>query len=129
MFERAKERFPLIRPLLIPLVLYMGILAWSLNWLQSHPDSTWRYAVALAPMLPGIFIVIGAVRAIQKLDELAQKILMDGIAVSFMFTLVLTLSLGLVSLAGFPQPNAIYISLFMVVMWLVGKLFRTGKYQ
>jgi hypothetical protein len=129
MIERAKERFSLIRPLLIPMVLYIGLLAWSLNWLQSHPDSAWRYLVALAPMLPGIFIAIGILRAIRKLDELAQKILLEGMAVSFAFTLVLTLSLGLLGMAGLPQPNTIYISLFMVVIWLVGKLFFSGKYQ
>ncbi len=128
MIERAKERFPLIRPLLIPLVFYVGLLAWSLNWLQSHPDSAWRYLVALAPMLPGIFIALGILRAIRKLDELAQKILLEGMAVSFVFTLVLTLSLGLLGIAGLPQPNTVYISLFMIVMWLVGKLFFSGKY-
>jgi len=129
MIERAKERFPLIRPLLIPMVLYIGLLAWSLNWLQSHPDSAWRYLVALAPMLPGIFIALGILRAIRRLDELAQKILLEGMSVSFFFTLILTLSLGLLSIAGLPQPNIVYISLFMVVMWLAGKLFFSGKYQ
>lgn len=129
MIERAKERFPLIRPLLIPLVFYLGLLAWSLNWLQAHPDSSWRYPVALAPMLPGVFIAFGIVRAIRKLDELAQKILVEGMVVSFVFTLVLTLSLGLLGMADFPQPNAAYISLIMVVVWLIGKLFITGKYQ
>jgi hypothetical protein len=129
MIERAKERFPLIRPLLIPMVLYIGLLAWSLNWLQSHPDSAWRYLVALAPMLPGIFIALGILRAIRRLDELAQKILLEGMSVSFFFTLILTLSLGLLSMAGLPQPNTVYISLFMVVMWLAGKLFFSGKYQ
>jgi hypothetical protein len=129
MIERAKERFPLIRPLLIPVLLYIGLLAWSLNWLQSHPDSAWRYLVALAPMLPGIFIALGILRAIRRLDELAQKILLEGMSVSFFFTLILTLSLGLLSMAGLPQPNTVYISLFMVVMWLAGKLFFSGKYQ
>jgi hypothetical protein len=129
MIERAKERFPLIRPLLIPLVFYLGLLAWSLNWLQSHPDSTWRYLVALAPMLPGIFIALGILRAVRRLDELAQKILLEGMSVSFFFTLILTLSLGLLGMAGLPQPNTVYISLFMVVMWLAGKLFFSGKYQ
>ncbi len=129
MIERAKERFPLIRPLLIPVLLYIGLLVWSLNWLQSHPDSAWRYLVALAPMLPGIFIALGILRAIRRLDELAQKILLEGMSVSFFFTLILTLSLGLLSMAGLPQPNTVYISLFMVVMWLAGKLFFSGKYQ
>jgi hypothetical protein len=129
MIERAKERFPLIRPLLIPLVIYIGLLAWSLNWLQSHPDSAWRYAVALAPLLPGIFIALGIVQAIRKLDELAQKVLLEGLAISFAFTLVLTLSLGLLGMAGLPQPNAAYIAFFMIVMWLVGKLFFSRKYE
>jgi hypothetical protein len=110
-------------------VFYIGLLAWSLNWLQSHPSSAWRYLVALAPMLPGIFITLGILRAIRRLDELAQKILLEGVAVSFIFTLILTLSLGLLGMAGLPQPNTVYISLFMVVMWLVGKLFFNGKYQ
>ena len=80
-------------------------------------------------MLPGVFIVLGVVRAIRKLDELAQKILMEGIANSFVLTLVLTLSLGLLGMAGLRQPNAVYISLFMVVMALLGKLLVSGKYQ
>jgi hypothetical protein len=128
MIERAKERFPLIRPLLIPLVFYIGILAWSLSWLEGHPYSTWRYLVVLAPMLPGVFIALGILRAFRRLDELAQKILLEGMGVSFVFTLVLTLSLGLLGMAGLPQPNAAYISLFMVVMWLAAKLFFGGKY-
>jgi hypothetical protein len=128
MIERAKERFPLIRPLLIPLVFYIGLLAWSLHWLQSHPASAWRYLVVLAPMLPGIFIAFGILRATRKLDELAQKIILEGMAVSFVFTLILTLSLGLLSMAGLPQPNTVFISLFMAVMWLAGKLFFSGKY-
>jgi hypothetical protein len=129
MIERAKERFPLIRPLLVPLILYIGLLTWSVHWLEVHPDSTWRYAAALAPLLPGIFIALGIIRAVRRLDELAQKILLEGMAVSFFFTLILTLSLGLLGMAGLPQPNTVYISLFMVVMWLVGKLFFSGKYQ
>jgi len=80
-------------------------------------------------MLPGVFIVLGVVRAIRKLDELAQKILMEGIAISFVLTLVLTLSLGLLGMAGLRQPNAVYISLFMVVIALLGKLLVSGKYQ
>lgn len=129
MIERAKERFPLIRPLLVPLVLYLGILALSLNWIEAHPESAWRYPAALAPMLPGIWMAWGILRATRKLDELSRKILLDGMAVSFCFTLVLTLSLGLLGMAGLDQPNAVYISLFMVVMLLVGKLLVTGKYQ
>jgi hypothetical protein len=129
MIERAKERFPLVRPLLIPLILYLGILAFSLHWIEVNPTSAWRYLVALAPMLPGIYIMLGVVRLIRKLDEMAQKILLEAAAISFVLTLVLTLSLGLLGMAGLQQPNAVYISLFMVVTALLGKLLISGKYQ
>jgi hypothetical protein len=129
MIERFKERFPLVRPLLIPFVLYLGLLPFTLNWIEDHPGSPWRNLVALAPVIPGAFIAWGMVRAIAKLDELSRKILLDGMAISFAFTLVLTMSLGFLGMAGLAMPNPVYISLFMVVMWLVGKLLVTSRYE
>jgi hypothetical protein len=122
MIERAKARAKLVRPLLVPLILYIGFLAVSMNWLDANPDSSWRYAVALTPMLPGIWIAIGTLRAIQKLDELERLVLLEGVAVSFMGTLILVLSLGFLQLAGFPPISGVYIGFFMVTLWLVAKL-------
>lgn len=122
MIERAKSRAKLVRPLLIPLILYIGFLAVSMNWLEANPDSSWRYAVALTPMLPGIWIAIGILRAIQKLDELERLVLLEGVAVSFMGTLILVLSLGFLELTGVPPISGVYLGLFMVTLWLVAKL-------
>lgn len=129
MIERAKERWGLVRPLLFPFVLYLGLLLFALSWLGNNPASRWRYLVALLPMIPGLFIAAGVLRAIRKLDELAQKTLLQAIAISFGFTLILTLSLGLLGIAGFPQPGSMYIALFMIIMALVGKLFLSRKYE
>lgn len=129
MIERMKERFHLIRPLLIPFGMYLVTLGVSLTWIETHPDADWRYLVALLPLVPGIFLTLGILRAIRKLDEMSRMILVNGIEISFAFTLFLTISLGFLGMAGFPQPNAAYISFFMLVMWLVGKLFITRKYQ
>lgn len=129
MFERARERWALVRPMLIPLVLYLVLLVFAVTWLQNNPASRWTYLVALLPMIPGLFIAGGVVRAIRKLDELAQKTLLEAIAISFGFTLILTLSLGLLGMAGFPQPDGMYIALFMIVMALVAKLVLSRKYE
>jgi CDP-diglyceride synthetase len=129
MIERAKERWVLVRPLLISFVLYLALLVFAVSWLENNPASRWRYLVVLLPMIPGLFIAAGLLRAIRKLDELAQKTLLEAIAISFGFTLLLTLSLGLLSMAGFPQPDGLYIALFMVIMALVGKLFLSRKYE
>lgn len=122
MIERAKARAKLVRPLLVPLILYIGFLAISMNWLDTHPKSPWRYAVALTPMLPGVWIAIGTLRAIQKLDEMERLVLLEGVAVSFMGTLILVLSLGFLQLAGFPPISGVYIGFFMVTLWLIAKL-------
>jgi hypothetical protein len=129
MLERLKYRARLIRPLLVPFVIYIGLLVFAINWLEANPESSWRYLIAILPLLSGVFIAIGMVRAIGQLDELERKTLMDGMAISFACTFILALSLGLLGLAGFPQLNGMYIALFMSVVWLVGKLWMTWRYQ
>jgi len=129
MIERIKARAKLIRPLLVPLVLYLGFLVISFNWVEAHPNSPWRYPMALLPMIPGVWIAVGVVRAIQKLDEMERLILLEGMAVSFMGTIILTLSLGLLQTVGFMSVNAIYIGFFMLVLWLIAKLTLHRRYE
>lgn len=128
MIERAKARVKLIRPLLIPFLLYILMLTFSIRWIGDHSDSPWRYVVALTPMVPGVWIAINVLRAIQKLDELERRILLEGIAVSFMGTFILVLSLGFLQMAGFPLVNGAYIGFFMVALWLVAKLVIHRNY-
>jgi uncharacterized membrane protein (DUF485 family) len=128
MIERIKERAPLVRPMLVPLVLYIGLLAFSTRWLAENPNSTWRYMIALSPLVPGMFIARGVVRAILQLDELQRKILLEGLAISFMGTFILLLSLGLLGLVDVPQLNGVYVCLVMGVLWLIGKLWATRRY-
>lgn len=129
MIERAKERAKRVRPLLIPLGLYLALLWFSVNWLESNPQGAWRYGVALLPMLPGVWMAVGVLRSIQELDELERLILLEGIAVSFMGTLILVLSLGLLQIAGMPPVSGVYIGLFMLVAWLAAKLGLHRKYE
>jgi hypothetical protein len=122
MIERAKARAKLIRPLLIPLVLYLIVSVLSAIWLEDNPDSTWRYILALTPLLPGVWIAIGVFKAIKKLDEMEQLVLMEGIVVSFIATFILVISLGFLQSVGFPLVNGIYIGFFMVLVWFIAKL-------
>jgi hypothetical protein len=122
MIERAKARAKLIRPLLIPLVLYLIVSVLSAIWLEDNPDSTWRYVLALTPLLPGAWIAIGVFKAIKKLDEMEQLVLMEGIVVSFIATFILVISLGFLQSVGFPLVNGIYIGFFMVLVWFIAKL-------
>lgn len=129
MLERFKERFHLIRPLLVPFILYIGLLTFSLSWIEQYPESIWRYPIALIPILPAIWIAIGIIRALRKLDELARMVLYEGLAIAALLTFIVSAGLGLLEIAGLPKLNSIYIALFMVVAWLFGKLLVTRRYQ
>lgn len=128
-WQRIKQRAKLIRPLLIPLILYIGALAFALQWLGSNPISPWRWPIAFLPTLPAIAISIGLVRTISRLDEMERRILIEGTAFSYLVTILLTLTMGMLGLAGLPQLNGIYIATIMLLLWLVGKLLGNRRYQ
>ena len=128
-WQRIKQRARLIQPLLIPLILYIGALAFAFQWLGSNPTSAWRIPVAILPIMPAIAIAAGMVRVISRLDEMERRILIDGTAFSFLVTILLMLTMGMLGMAGLPQLNGIYISAIMLLLWLVGKLLGNWKYQ
>jgi len=129
MFERIKERAKLVRPLLVPFVIYIGVLSFSFNWLEKNQSSSWMIVVALLPLIPGIFIARGIYKAIQQLDEMEKRILLDGMAISFAATFILLLTMGLLGAAGVQQLNGSYIALIMVVLWMLAKLWGHRRVQ
>jgi hypothetical protein len=129
MIERFRERLPLIRPLFVPLILYIGLLALAMTMVENFPQSPWRYAVALSPMLPGFFLAAGVVRMVIKLDELSRKVILESLAIGFAATMILLLGLGLLEAAGMESPGSIYIALFMGMVLIVAKLVLSRRYE
>jgi len=130
MIERMRERIPLVRPLLLPFVVYVGILFFSTDWLNAHTETPWKSAlIALLPMIPGIIIAQRTVHAVLQLDEMQRRILLEAAAISFVGTFFLVLSIGLLAQADVPQPNGAYIGLFMMVLAFLGKLWSSRRYQ
>jgi hypothetical protein len=127
--NRIKQRANLIRPLLVPLILYIGLLALVVSWVPEHQSSPWRYMIALLPMIPGVFIVRGLMRVVSKLDEMERRILLEATAFGFAFTLFWLLSQGLLGLAGVPQPNGIYVAGAMSLVLVIGKIFGNWRYR
>jgi hypothetical protein len=126
--KRIKERVSLLRPLLVPLILYIGLLALATNPQELTSVKTLQWAFVLLPMIPAAFLAIGTVKAIRKLDELEQKILLEAAAISFLLTFFVMIGLGFLSRVGVSTPNPIYISLFMMVVLLIGKLYGNRRH-
>lgn len=126
--DRIKRRSKLIRPMLVPLILYIGALVISVNYLEAI-TSNWKYAIALLPVVPAVWIALGVIKAINQLDELEQKIMLEGAAFSLLITTLGMMVFGFLKQVGVEQPSFPYIILFMMFMWLIGKLRGNRKYR
>ena len=127
--QRIKQRAQRIRPLLLPLVLYIGFLALAVARVPGMESSFWRYTLALLPMAPGLFLTLGILRAVASLDEMERRILLEAAAFGFILTLILLLSVGLLGLAGMEQPSPVIISAVMCFLLLIGKLLGNRRYR
>ena len=127
--ERIKQRARLIRPLFVPLVLYIGLLTVTVFLAPSLEAPLWRYIVALLPMIPGLFIAVGLVRVIGKLDELERQILLEAAAFGFIFTLILLLSFVLLEIAGVAQPSTASIMITMTILLMIGKFWGNWRHR
>jgi hypothetical protein len=126
---RIKQRAKLIRPLLVPLILYLALLAVAVVWAPKVESSPWRYVIALLPILPGLFLTLGIVRMTSKIDEMERRIVLEAVAFSFIFTMILLLSFALLGLVGVPQPSNTWVVFIMAMLLIIGKFWGNWRYR
>lgn len=127
--KRVKERLHLIRPLLVPLIFYIGFLALSTNLVTPQLDQTTAIIMSLLPMIPAAFLAIGLVGAINKLDELEKKIILEAASASFLVTFLGLIALSQLNRVGIHPPDPIYISLLMAILVILAKLAGNWKHK
>ena len=127
--QRIKQRAKLIRPLLVPLVIYLGLLTISVTWAPKLENNTWGYVIALLPLIPGLFLTFGIVRVTTQIDEMERRIILEAAAFGFVFTLLMLLSFALLGLVGVPQPGNPWIVAIMCFSLVFGKLWGNWRYR
>ncbi len=114
---------------------YVGFLAYGAvtaiaMWaVLKYPLGIWRLPVALAPMVPALFIARSVVRLFSSGDELQIKIQMQSLAFAFVGTVLLTLAYGFLQMAGVPTANWVWVWPLMGTLLLIGKLVAKSRYQ
>lgn len=119
------------RGLTLGLVAYAALLVGSILLLRQEPvaESSWRYAAALLP-LPAVIVVVGAgMAAFRASDELAQRIYLNALALSFLGTVLVALTWGLLEGVGLPALSGfVYVGvlwlLYLVGLWLGNRRYR-----
>lgn len=80
-------------------------IAWALIYiaarfaLELELAQRLRVLVALAPVLPFLLTLVGAVRGVRSMDELHRRVHLEALVLAFPLTLLFIMTLGLLELA------------------------------
>ena len=85
--------------------------------------------IALAPIIPIIFVIVAILRALRDSDELAQKIQLNSVVFSAITTGLITFSYGFLENVGFPHFPTIWILPIMFALWGLSLGYFNRRYQ
>ena len=114
--------------LIAAFIAYAIVLIVSIWIISTLPDTPWRYAVALLPIIPAIGVLITILRQMGRMDELQRRIHFEAIAFAFAGTALLTFGYGLVENVGFPQLSWFFVWPLMAALWIIGTIIATRRY-
>jgi hypothetical protein len=121
--KKHMRRFGLAMLLYSILIVGVGFI------IRGDRDASWRYLVAVVPVLPGVWALLSIRNAILSRDELGRRIQFEAITFAFSSTLVVALTIGLLEMAGVPQLNGAYYVSIMVLLWGLGQYFAQRRYR
>jgi hypothetical protein len=107
---------------------YVAVLIPAIAWLNRHPESSWRIAVALLPLLPILYGMRNVLWYFRNVDELHQRIQLEGLALAFGGTAALVFTYGFLEVAGFPRLSVWWVWLVMGSLWGVGTMIAHRRY-
>ncbi|ARU88649.1 hypothetical protein [Pseudomonas sp. M30-35] len=113
------------------LIVYVVVLVASLVMLAHHEHSALvlRVALTLAPMIPAGYMCWVIVDQLQHLDEMHLRIQFEALAFAFATSALLTFSYGFLENVGAPHLPWFWVWPIMGLMWIVGLLISTRRYQ
>lgn len=117
------------RELLIGMVGYIVLLLGSIYWVKDHLDNPWRFAVAVLPMIPLIYVARASVARINRLDEMQKQIQLTALAVTVLATALVTLTYGFLENVGAPHINVLWVWPLMGAMWGTSSVLASRYYS
>jgi len=104
-------------------VIISGVLLASLT------EGPLRTFCALIPIVPMIVVAITVVRQVRQLDELARTIHLEGLAIAFVGTALITFSYGFLETAGFPRLSMFFVWPLLASLWALGTCIGWRRYR
>jgi hypothetical protein len=111
------------------MLAYVLVLFVSVALIQRDPQAPWRYALAVTPVVPAFFALMGFIRFLGRVDELQRRIQLEAIGLSFAATSMLTFAYGFLEDVGFPRLSYGWILPLMVMLWGLGLGLASRRYR
>ncbi len=111
------------------MLAYLIVLPISISIINAHPHAPWRFPLALAPMVPAVFVLWAFVRHMRRIDELQRRIQVEALSIAFGGTALLTFSYGFLENVGFPHLNWFFVWPLMAVLWMLGLGLTSRRYR
>ena len=103
------------------LAAYVAILVVSQRVLAGTAHGSWTATfLALAPIIPALFICWVVVQSIRNLDEMQLKLQLEALAVAFAGTALITFSYGFLEGNGLPKISMFAVWPLMSALWFAG---------
>ncbi len=116
--DRARTR-AYLREFVPGMVAYVVLLTAAVSWGHLDGQSPARFAWALLPVLPALWVVRAVVRHVGRLDDYQRLLLLQSLAVGFALAMVAALTVGFLGLAGLSLPAGWVVYVVGMLGWLV----------
>ena len=125
--NRVHRRYAL--ELLITFVLYLIVLVGSIKLLGIYGDTKFRYLLAVSPVLPAAGVLFTFIRLFRRVDELEQRMYLEGFAFAFGASALATFAYGFLEGAGFPHLDWTFVFPVMMAFWGFGNALARRRYR
>ncbi|CAH0306902.1 MULTISPECIES: hypothetical protein [unclassified Pseudomonas] len=120
---------PFLVQFAVAMTAYVVAVIISSVLLASLADGPLRTFCALIPIVPMIVVAITVVRQVRQLDELARTIHLEGLAIAFVGTALITFSYGFLETAGFPRLSMFFVWPLLASLWALGTCIGWRRYR
>ena len=113
----------------LAMLAYLMVLVGSVTVLQANPAASWRYVVAVLPVIPAGLVLWIFVRALMRLDEMQKRIQMQAFGFSLGATALLTFGYGFLEGVGLPHLSWTFVLPMIAITWGIGTAVFTYRYR
>jgi hypothetical protein len=85
---------------------YAVVLTGVLLWGDLDGESPWRFAWAVLPVVPALWVVRAVVRHVRRIDEYQRLLLLQGLGGGFAVAMVVSVTVAFLEIAGLGIPGS-----------------------